>query len=144
MSDSPSLTSASRTPDGYQLLDIIGEGGMGVVWHARDLSLQRDVAVKLLKPGVSPDSLAVQRFLAEARLTGQLQHPGIPAVHELGTLPDGQPFLAMKLVKGQNLHALLQQRPNASHDRGRFLAIFEQVCHAVGYAHAHGVIHRDL
>ncbi|GIW85193.1 MAG: hypothetical protein KatS3mg107_0853 [Gemmataceae bacterium] len=144
MSDSPSPTPASPTPDGYQLLDIIGEGGMGVVWHARDLSLQRDVAVKLLKPRVSPESLAVQRFLAEARLTGQLQHPGIPPVHELGTLSDGRPFLAMKLVKGQNLHELLKQRPNASHDRGRFLAIFEQVCHAVGYAHAHNVIHRDL
>jgi serine/threonine protein kinase len=73
-----------------------------------------------------------------------LQHPGIPAVYELGELPDGRPFLAMKLVKGRTLHELLKERSEPSQERGRFLAIFEQVCHAVGYAHAHNVIHRDL
>jgi eukaryotic-like serine/threonine-protein kinase len=73
-----------------------------------------------------------------------LQHPAIPPVHDLGTLPDGRPFLAMKLIKGQTLDALLKARPDPSVDRGRFVAAFEQVCQAVAYAHAHGVIHRDL
>jgi serine/threonine protein kinase len=128
----------------YELGELIGEGGMGVVRRARDLALDREVAVKLLKPGVPADSSAAARFVGEAKVTGQLQHPGIPAVHELGTLADGQPFLAMKLVKGQTLAALLHQRASPAGELGRFVAIFEQVCHAVGYAHAHRVIHRDL
>lgn len=138
--------SQTLPPDGYQLLTVIGEGGMGVIWHARDLRFNRDVAVKLLKSDAPGDSPEAQRFLAEARLTGQLQHPNIPAVHELGTLPDGRPFLAMKLVKGQTLSQLLKRDRvgPGNADRSRFIANFEQVCHAVGYAHAHGIIHRDL
>jgi tetratricopeptide (TPR) repeat protein len=80
----------------------------------------------------------------EARITAQLQHPGIPPVHEVGALPDGRPFLAMKLIRGHTLADLLRARPDPSHDRGRFVSVFEGVCQAVGFAHAHGVIHRDL
>ena len=76
---------------------------MGVVYRARDLDLDRDVAVKVLAGPRSPDSAAARRFVDEARITGQLQHPGIPAVYEVGTLPDGRPFLAMKLIKGRTL-----------------------------------------
>jgi serine/threonine protein kinase len=140
---------------GYQLVDEIGRGGMGVVYRARDLRLNREVAIKSLNPKYAADSAVATRFQAEAQLTGQLQHPGIPAVHELGTLPDNRPFLAMKLVKGRTLQELLKERddlPSPSGrgaggegaERGRFIAIFEQICHAVGYAHAHHVIHRDL
>jgi tetratricopeptide (TPR) repeat protein len=125
-------------------LDEIGRGGMGVVHRARDLRLGREVAVKLLLADGRADSPAAIRFQAEARITGRLQHPCIPAVHELGNLPDGRPFLAMKLVQGRTLQELLKNRPDPSHDRGRFLAIFEALCQAVGYAHAHDVIHRDL
>ena len=91
-----------------------------------------------------PGSGAARRFADEARITGQLQHPNIPAVHDLGTLPDGRPFLAMKLIKGDTLDEQLKRRAAPSADRGRFVAAFEQVCHAVEFAHAHGVIHRDL
>src|SRR5262249_6686483 len=73
-----------------------------------------------------------------------LQHEGIRAVDELGTLPGGRPFLAMKLVKGRTLQELLRERPDPAQERGRFVAIFEQICQAVGYAHAHRVLHRDL
>ena len=132
------------SPHGYQLLDEIGHGGMGVVYRARDTVLDRDVAVKLLSNHYPADSPAAQRFLSEARITGQLQHPGIPAVHQVGTLADGRPFLAMKLIKGSTLETLLKYRPDPSADRGRLPAIFEAVCQAVGYAHAHRVIHRDL
>jgi tetratricopeptide (TPR) repeat protein len=136
--------SAALLAGRYELGELIGEGGMGVVHLARDTALDREVAVKRLRSGLPADSPAVARFLFEAKVTGQLQHPGIPAVHELGTLSDGQPFLAMKLVKGQTLQDLLRQRVSPTDDLGRFVAVFEQLCHAVGYAHAHRVIHRDL
>jgi WD40 repeat protein len=132
------------SPPGYELLDEIGHGGMGIVYRARDTALVRDVAVKLLSERYPADSPAAQRFLGEARITGQLQHPGIPAVHQVGSLADGRPFLAMKLIKGSTLEVLLKQRSDPSAERGRLLAIFEAVCQAVGYAHAHRVIHRDL
>ena len=86
------------SPPGYELLDEVGRGGMGVVYRARDAALDRDVAVKLLADHCPADSPSALRFLSEARITGQLQHPGIPAVHQVGTLPDGRPFLAMKLI----------------------------------------------
>jgi tetratricopeptide (TPR) repeat protein len=102
------------------------------------------VAVKLLRGCFSLDSTTAGRFVQEARITAQLQHPGIPPIHEVGKLEDGRPFLAMKLVKGRTLDDLLNKRPTPSTERSRFLAVFEQVCQAVGYAHAHSVIHRDL
>jgi tetratricopeptide (TPR) repeat protein len=138
----PTVTPLSAP--GYELRDEIGRGGMGVVYRARDTALDRDVAVKLLSDRYPAHSAAAQRFLSEARITGQLQHPGIPAVHHVGALPDGRPFLAMKLIKGSTLEAILKQRADPSAERGRLLAIFEAVCQAVGYAHAHHVIHRDL
>jgi tetratricopeptide (TPR) repeat protein len=106
----------------------------------------------MLHPKHADDSLSAQRFLDEARITGQLQHPGIPAVHQIGTLADGRPFLAMKLIKGLTLAKIIenrQRRPMPATGAGEFaepstLAIMEAVCQAVGYAHAHGVIHRDL
>src|SRR5262249_44279054 len=145
--DSPARApwkSKPASPPGYELLDEIGRGGMGVVFRACDIALQRDVAVKLLSEHYPADSPAAQRFLIEARITGQLQHPGIPAVHQVSTLPDGRPFLAMKLIKGRTLESMLRNRADPSADRGRLLAVFEAVCQAVGYAHAHRVIHRDL
>src|SRR5262245_28948971 len=102
---------AAVIADRYELAESIGAGGMGVVHRARDRRLDREVAVKLLKPGVPADSRAAARFVGEAKVTGRLQHPGIPAVHELGTLADGRPFLAMKLVNGQTLQALLGELP---------------------------------
>jgi serine/threonine protein kinase len=129
---------------GYELFGEAGRGGMGVVYRARDLAFDRDVAVKLLQDGYPADSPVARRFADEARITAQLQHPGVPPVHDLGTLPDGRPFLAMKLIKGSTLAHLLAARPDPAHGRGWFVAAFEQVCQAVGYAHAHDVIHRDL
>src|SRR5229473_2925840 len=107
-----------ESPAGYELIDEIGRGGMGVVYRARDTALDRDVAVKLLSEGYPADSPAAQRFLSEARITGQLQHPGIPAVHQVGTLADGRPFLAMKLIKGSTLETILKYRLDLSAGRG--------------------------
>jgi serine/threonine protein kinase len=83
----------------YQVQDEIARGGMGVIYRATDTALDREVAVKVLQERYTPDSIVARRFLDEARITAQLQHPGIPAVHDLGTLPDGRPFLAMKLIR---------------------------------------------
>src|SRR5262249_26806859 len=96
---------------------------------------------KLLRDRYPVSSLAARRFLDEARITAQLQHPGIPPVHEIGELPDGRPFLAMKLIKGRTLDELLD---DATADRGSRVAAFEPVCQGVAYAHSRGVIHRDL
>jgi predicted ribosomally synthesized peptide with SipW-like signal peptide len=136
----PALPAAGR----YHQLEEIAHGGMGVIYRATDTVLDREVAVKVLQEQFAPNSPVARRFLEEARITGQLQYPGVPAVYDLGALPDGRPFLAMKLVRGHTLDALLRDRADPSQDRGRFLAVFEQICQAVGYAHAHDVIHRDL
>ena len=130
--------------DRYLLGDEIARGGMGVVYCATDTAFGREVAVKVLLDKYGPASGAARRFADEARITGQLQHPAIPPVHDLGTLPDGRPFLAMKLIKGRTLDELLKDRADLAADRGRFVAAFESVCQAVAYAHAHQVIHRDL
>ncbi len=126
-------------PPGYEMLEEVGRGGMGIVYRARDLAFDREVAVKLLQDKFAPNSLTATRFLEEARITGQLQHPGIPAAYQVGVLADGRPFLAMKLIKGQTLDQLVVARTPVDP-----LAIFEAISQAVGYAHAHGVIHRDL
>jgi tetratricopeptide (TPR) repeat protein len=141
----PAAAAQPRAAAGrYSLGEEIARGGMGAVYLATDTVLDREVAVKVLQEKFGPDSSVARRFAAEARITAQLQHPNIPAIHDLGTLPDGRPFLAMKLIKGETLDHLLRQRADPAMDRGRFVAVFEQVCQAVAYAHAHDVIHRDL
>jgi Protein tyrosine and serine/threonine kinase len=114
------VTPASHPPQvpSYELFGEVGRGGMGVVYRARDLSLERDVAVKLLQDRYPADSPIARRFTDEARITAQLQHPGVPAVYRVGTLPDGRPFLAMKLIKGRTLAALLGKRADTAADRG--------------------------
>jgi tetratricopeptide (TPR) repeat protein len=141
----PAPTASVRSKAGrYEILDEIARGGMGVVCCAIDTTLGREVAVKVLQDKFGPDSRTARRFADEARITAQLQHPAIPPVHDYGTLPDGRPFLAMKLIKGRTLEELLRQRADPATERGRFVAVFEQVCQAVAYAHAHQVLHRDL
>jgi formylglycine-generating enzyme required for sulfatase activity len=137
----PPRVSAGR----YELGEEVARGGMGAVYRATDTAFAREVAIKVLLNKFGADSGAVaRRFADEARITGQLQHPAIPPAHDFGTLPDGRPFLAMKLIKGDTLHELLKGLPDPSAERGRFVAVFEQVCQALAYAHAHNVIHRDL
>jgi serine/threonine-protein kinase len=133
-----------NTPARYHLFGELARGGMGVVLMGRDVDLGRDLAVKVLLERHRDDPEAVRRFVEEAQIGGQLQHPGIVPVHELGRLPDGRLYIAMRLVRGQTLAALLRARRGVSDDRPRFLAVFEQVCQAMAYAHTRGVVHRDL
>src|SRR5262249_44794961 len=117
----------------YELKEEIGRGGMGSGYYARGTRLKRDVAVE----GVPfPDEAAgaAVRFGEEALIPGKSQPAGVPPVHDLGTLPDGRPFIAMKLIRGKTLSALLAapERPDPS----RLIAIFERICQTVAYAHA--------
>ncbi len=144
----------------YQLHGEIARGGMGAVLKGRDTDLGRDIAVKVLLETHAGKTELVQRFVEEAQIAGQLQHPGITPVYELGQFADRRPYFTMKLVKGQTLAALLAQRPSvadaasvggANADAGSvghaptpLLKIFEQVCQTLAYAHARNVIHRDL
>src|SRR5262249_19667979 len=113
------------------------------VLAAHDLALDREVAVKVMLASQFADD-ARHRFIRESVITARLPHPAIAPVHALGTLPDGRPFLAMKLVRGQTLAELLHQRDACDPSPAQFLHIFEAVCQAVAFAHAEGVIHRDL
>jgi serine/threonine-protein kinase len=128
----------------YRIEGEIAHGGMGAVLRARDPDLNRTLAVKVLQEQYRGDPELERRFLEEAQVTGQLQHPGVPPVHEVGRLDDGRPFFAMKLIQGRTLVDLLQERREPSEGRPRWLAVFEQVCQAVAYAHSKGVLHRDL
>ncbi len=122
----------------------IAQGGMGAVLRGRDPLLGRELAVKVLLEEHRGNPELTRRFVEEAQIAGQLQHPGIVPVYELGTFEDRRPFFTMKLVKGRTLATLLGGRSSPGEDLGRFLGIFEQVCQTVAYAHARGVIHRDL
>jgi tetratricopeptide (TPR) repeat protein/tRNA A-37 threonylcarbamoyl transferase component Bud32 len=126
------------------LYEEIGRGGMGRVLRGRDPELGRDLAVKVLHERFKDDPQVQRRFVEEAQVGGQLQHPGVVPVYELGRFPDRRPYFTMKLVKGQTLAELLHERIDPGHDLPRCLTIFEQVCQTVAYAHSHGVIHRDL
>lgn len=133
----------------YTEVEALGEGGMGMVVKAMDVGLDREVAIKRLKPTLV-DSESQQRFLQEARATGQLEHPNIPPVYELGQDEVGNPYFALKLVRGQSLRQLidrLREGDSALHERYRFphrLAIFQKVCEAVAYAHQRSILHRDI
>ncbi|MFN9713363.1 MAG: protein kinase domain-containing protein [Planctomycetota bacterium] len=135
---------SSPVANRYQLLGEIARGGMGAILKGRDNDLGRDLAIKVLLDSHKDKPEVIQRFIEEAQIGGQLQHPGIAPIYDLGRFADNRPFFAMKLVKGQTLSKLLSDRHATSDERSRFLGIFENVCQTVGYAHSRGVIHRDL
>jgi serine/threonine-protein kinase len=141
---SPEMPDLSGQPSRYQLVGELARGGMGAIFQGRDLDLGRDLAVKVIREEHRDHPEMVRRFVEEAQIGGQLQHPGVVPVHELGRFPDGRLFIAMKLIRGRTLAALLAARRGPDEDRTRFLSVFEQVCQTMAYAHARGVIHRDL
>jgi serine/threonine protein kinase len=121
----------------YELIEKIGQGGMGTVFLATDHQLNRPVALKVLR---AASDAAQTRMVQEARILARLEHPSIVPVHDAGTLNDGRFYYAMKLVRGKRLDEQLQQ-PMALAER---LQLFHKICDAVAFAHAHGVLHRDL
>jgi tetratricopeptide (TPR) repeat protein/tRNA A-37 threonylcarbamoyl transferase component Bud32 len=129
---------------GYRIEGEIARGGVGIVLRAHDDRFQRSLAVKLLQEKYRGNAEVAHRFLEEAQVMGQLQHPGIPPVYDLGELPDGRPCFALKLIKGRTLAELLHERPHPAHDLARWVGLFGQVCQTVAYAHSRGILHRDL
>jgi serine/threonine protein kinase len=123
----------------YEVVEPIARGGMGTVYLANDRDLQRPVALKVLH-APTPGGEAAERMLREARVIARLEHPGIVPVHDVGTLPDGRIFYAMKRVAGDRLDRFVRAGLSLN---GR-LRVFERICEAVSFAHARGVVHRDL
>jgi serine/threonine protein kinase len=136
------LRAVAGEPDAggrYEIVDEIARGGMGTVYRARDRELGREVALKVsLLPGA--EAGLEDRLLREARVLARLEHPGLVPVHDVGTLPDGRLFYAMKRVRGSRLDHHFAAEPSIP----ARLRTFERICETVAFAHAHGVIHRDL
>jgi len=127
----------------YQRLDRLGKGGMGDVQLVKDTRIARDVAMKLLRPQYRDQPGFRERFLFEARLQGQLEHPSIVPVHELGVTADGELYFTMKRIRGVTLAKALLDKAGV-YSRRRLLTAFSSVCLAVDFAHVRGVVHRDL
>src|SRR4051794_19023063 len=140
---SDAMPSAAQAGDRYQLSGEIARGGMGAVLRGRDVDLGRDLAVKVLLEKYADRPEVARRFLEEAQIGGQLQHPGVVPVYDIGRFGD-RPYFTMKLIKGQTLGALLAERADPAADRPRLLTIALQVVQTLAYVHAKGVVHRDL
>jgi WD40 repeat protein/serine/threonine protein kinase len=125
----------------YRLIEKIGEGGMGIVWLARqEQPIRRDVAVKVVKPGAN-SALVLSRFESERQALAILNHPNIAAVYDAGLTADGRPYFAMEYVPGLPITVFADQRALPIDGR---LELFLAVCEAVEHAHQKGVLHRDL
>lgn len=125
----------------YEVIEILGRGGMGLVYRAFDRQLNREVAIKTVTEGFAGDPEMLQRFYREAAKTGALKHPNIVIVHDLGE-QDGFPYIVMEYLSGEPLDRVIQE--NKPLPLVAKLKIIEQVCYALGYAHRNDVIHRDV
>lgn len=123
----------------YRIVEKIGEGGMGAVFRAEDNVLHRQVALKVMDHSDRNGALS-ERMRREAEVIARLEHPGIVPIHDVGTLPDGQVYYAMKLVQGDRLDEYRRKHDSLP----ELLRIFQKICEAVAFAHAQNVIHRDL
>jgi DNA-binding beta-propeller fold protein YncE len=126
---------------GYRVDSLVGRGGMGVVYRATDLSLQRPVALKLIAPELAEDERFRVRFLRESRLAASLDHPSVVPIHEAGE-HDGQLYLAMRYVEGSDLKTLLEREGKLSPERA--VAVLGQVADALDAAHRRALVHRDV
>ncbi len=129
----------------YKLGELLGAGGVGLVTSALDRAIGRTVAVKTLKQGRDSDAGAARRFVEEAHVTAQLEHPNVVPVYDIGWLPDGQPYYTMRIVKKQSLRDVLRSPElGAQWPLVRLLGAFVQVARALAYAHARGILHNDI
>jgi serine/threonine protein kinase len=125
----------------YDVLDVIGRGGMGVVYKAIDPKIRRLVAIKMMTAGSADDPELLKRFYREAQSAGKLQHPNIVTIYDLGD-QDGNPYMVMEFLEGESLASIISARRTIPLDQK--LNTLIQICSALGYAHQRGVIHRDI
>jgi len=156
MEKSGGSASAAKTPavpesERYDLVDNFAHGGMGNIWKAHDQRIHRDVAYKELLPRALRRPRVVDRFVQEAQITGQLEHPGIVPIYDLGWQQNGAPFYAMKLVHGiemkdriEEMHKLPKDSTEYRRMFVKLLGSFIDTCNATAFAHTRGVLHRDL
>jgi len=135
------LTDLPLLNNRYKLLEERGKGGMAFVYHARDLLLERDVAVKILKADYSNDPLFQERFQQEARAAANLSHPNIVTIHDFG-FEKGQPYIVMEYLPGMDLKTLILEKGRLTIEES--LPLLIQACAGVGYAHRAGLVHCDL
>lgn len=154
----PQSGSAPSVSDRFKILSRYREGGLGEVLIALDRQLNREVAVKQIKPKWQSHHEARERFIQEAEVTGRLEHPGIVPVYAMGTWPDGRHFYAMRLVQGDTFREAIAAHHHASHDHltpavarrtrqlglRQLLGSFVDVCNTISYAHSRQIIHRDI
>ncbi len=126
----------------YRIEQLLGRGGMGAVYRARDMRLDRLVAVKVVRPELLEDQDARRRFRREAQIVARLQHPGIVSIFDFGTLAGGGAYLVMELVRGEDLRRVLHREGRL--EPARAVKILAAVCAAIEAAHQEGVLHRDL
>src|SRR6185503_4277286 len=136
----PKLSHGQRVKH-YQIVKLIGEGGMGEVYLATDTILGRRVALKVLPAFVSKDPDRLRRFTQEARAASRLSHPNVCVVHEIGETDDGRPFIGMEYVEGMTLR---QRMKKQGMKLGDVLDIGIQVADALTAAHEAGIVHRDI
>ncbi len=159
-SGAPKVTGPFTVGDRFRPIRPHARGGIGLVWLARDCELQREVALKVIQPKYAERDDQRTRFVLEAEVTGQLEHPGIVPVYSLGRDADGRPYYAMRFIRGESLSAAIkrfhQARRQEAESAGehtpsnwgvefrQLLGSFLDVCDTIDYAHSRGVLHRDL
>jgi serine/threonine-protein kinase len=144
--DRPPSGQASSPPRRFERIRQVNRGGIGCIDVARDPVLGRRVAIKVLRPELEGNEPAAQKFAEEAQITGQLEHPNIVPIYDLG-MDESGPFIVMKLIRGQSLAEMIAEvrgRPERPHLLPRFIEITMKLCDALSFAHSRGVIHCDL
>jgi serine/threonine protein kinase len=126
----------------YEVLSLIGHGGMGVVYKARHKLMDRIVAIKMLKAALVSDSMSVKRFQQEVKATGRLVHPHAITVYDFGISPEGLPYIVMDYLEGSSLSEVIKKDGQVEVDR--CIKIVSEACEALAHAHKQGVVHRDL
>ena len=143
-------TGASRAPAQFELGEEIARGGVGLIQLVRDRDLMRTLVMKTLIRGHDVSDYVLQKFVEEAQVTAQLEHPNIVPVHDFGYFSGGEVFFTMKLVGGRTLKDVLRrirkgdEETRAEFPRIKLLQVFQQICMAIGFAHSRGVVHRDI
>ncbi|MDP1587441.1 MAG: serine/threonine-protein kinase [Prosthecobacter sp.] len=140
----PPLGQLRQSLPQYDILELLGQGGMGAVYKARQKSLARHVAIKILPQNISNDGMVndKERFKNEARALAKMNHPSIVSVHEYGEMPEGQLYIVMEFVDGTDVARMIHSSGRLNAEQA--LGITGQVCEALQYAHSQGIVHRDI